>query len=173
MWLACLVFLVWTTEIDALAVPSQTRAVSPLTVGTQDLDWKSIGFEFRSTRSFMHYKYRDGQWDSGTEMDGAEPYIPVHIGATALHYGQSLFEGLKAFACEDGQVRLFRPYENAKRMRRGAERTLMVPPPEDLFVDACKQAVKANLDYVPPYNNHQRLFFIFFSFGEVASLSLV
>ena len=43
------------------------------------------------------------------------PYLNIHIGATALHYGQSCFEGLKAFAHDDGSVYLFRPDENAKR----------------------------------------------------------
>jgi len=43
------------------------------------------------------------------------PYLNLHIGATALHYGQSCFEGLKAFAHDDGSVYMFRPDENAKR----------------------------------------------------------
>merc|ERR1711871_765737 len=79
-------------------------------------------------------------------------------GATALHYGQSLFEGLKAFACKDGSVRLFRPTANAARMARGAARTLMEAPDEALFVEACSKVVRENLDYVPPYGSGGALY---------------
>lgn len=135
--------------VEALRLPTALSALSLDDVGTQDLDWESIGFSFREVRSFVRYQYRDGAWDEGIEL--TEPYVPVHIGATALHYGQSLFEGLKAFACKDGQVRLFRPEMNARRMADGASRIVMQAPPEELFVEACRRVVRANLDYVPPY----------------------
>ena len=97
---------------DALSTISP--AAKPLTIGAQNLDWANIGFEFRETRSFVRFQYRDGSWDDGAEYPGGlEATVPVSIGATALHYGQSLFEGLKAFACADGSVRLFRPDANA------------------------------------------------------------
>ena len=73
---------------------------------------------------------------------GLDATVPVSIGATALHYGQSLFEGLKAFACKDGSVRLFRPTASAARMARGAARTLMEAPDEALFVEACSKVVR-------------------------------
>ena len=163
-----------------LLIPGTARALQLATppslslkdVGTQPFEWDLIGFQFRETRSFLHYKFRDGEWDEGTEMDGSEPYVPVHIGATALHYGQSLFEGLKAFHCADGQVRLFRPKENAKRMQRGSYRTLMEPPPDDLFIEACKRVVRANLDYVPPYGSGGALYVRPLLFGSGARIGL-
>uniref|UniRef100_A0A7S3NIU8 Branched-chain-amino-acid transaminase n=1 Tax=Aureoumbra lagunensis TaxID=44058 RepID=A0A7S3NIU8_9STRA len=142
-------------------------------VGTAPgLDWSNIGFEYRQTRSLVRYKYRDGIWDDGEDIDASEPYIPVHAGATGLHYGQSLFEGLKAQACADGQVRLFRPYDNAKRMRRGAERTLMIAPDEVLFVEACKRAVMNNLDFVPPYGSKGALYIRPLLFGSGPRIGL-
>ena len=98
------------------ATVKMTATVAPpsLEVGAQNLDWPNIGFEYRPTRSFVHYRYRNGEWDGGAlEPAGLDATVPVSIGATALHYGQSLFEGLKAFACKDGSVRLFRPTANA------------------------------------------------------------
>ncbi|KAH8052220.1 branched-chain-amino-acid transaminase [Aureococcus anophagefferens] len=142
---------------DALSTISP--AAKPLTIGAQNLDWANIGFEFRETRSFVRFQYRDGSWDDGAEYPGGlEATVPVSIGATALHYGQSLFEGLKAFACADGSVRLFRPDANAARMANGADRTLMAAPPADLFIEACSRAVRANLDYVPPYGSGGALY---------------
>lgn len=143
-----MLFLI-STVVQALRLPP-LHALSLDDVGTQDLDWETIGFSFREVRSFVRYKYRDGAWDDGEDL--TEMYVPVHIGATALHYGQSLFEGLKAFASKDGQVRLFRPEMNARRMASGAERIVMEAPPEQLFVDACRRVVRNNLDYVPPYS---------------------
>jgi branched-chain amino acid aminotransferase len=80
-----------------------------------------------------------------------DPLIKVHIGATSLHYGQACFEGLKAFHCKDGKVRIFRPYENAHRMQKSAERICMPPVPDELFIQAVKQAVAENIAYLPPY----------------------
>lgn len=140
-------------------------------VGSQQLDWPNIGFTYQPTRSFVYYRFRDGAWDAGEEREG-EPTVSVHVGATALHYGQSLFEGLKAFACADGSVKLFRPTMNAARMARGAARTLMEAPPEALFLEACTRAVKANLDYVPPYGSGGALYVRPLLFGAGARIGL-
>jgi len=80
-----------------------------------------------------------------------EPYLKMHVAASCLHYGQEAFEGLKAFRCKDGKVRIFRPHANGERMFNTARRTCMAPVPVELFVDAVKRAVKANEDFVPPY----------------------
>jgi len=144
-----------------------------LTVGAAGLDWANIGFEYRATRSYAHYKFRDGAWDGGVLAEGGDDAtVAVSIGATGLHYGQSLFEGLKAFACADGSVRLFRPKANAARMRRGAARTLMAAPPEDLFLEACGRAVAANLDYVPPYGSGGALYVRPLLFGSGPRIGL-
>jgi branched-chain amino acid aminotransferase len=82
----------------------------------------------------------------------------MHIGATALHYGQACFEGLKAFAHKDGSVHVFRPDQNAARMKASGERTLMPVPDPDLFKQACKLAIKDNMAYVPPYGSNGSLY---------------
>jgi branched-chain amino acid aminotransferase len=82
-----------------------------------------------------------------------EPYISLHIGATALHYGQACFEGLKAFTHEDGEVYVFRPDENAKRMQSSCRRTMMPELPTEAFLGAIQTVVKDNIEYVPPYGS--------------------
>ena len=89
-------------------------------VGGANLDWPSLGFEYKQTHSFVQIDFKDGKW--GQLQHKEDPFIPIHIGATALHYGQACFEGLKAFHCKDGQVRIFRPNENAKRIERSCAR---------------------------------------------------
>ena len=67
-------------------------------VGTAQLDWPNLGFEYRQTDSFVQITYKDGKW--GSIRKEKDPLIKIHIGATALHYGQACFEGLKAFHCK-------------------------------------------------------------------------
>jgi branched-chain amino acid aminotransferase len=69
--------------------------------------------------------------------------------ASVLHYGQAIFEGLKAFATADGRVAVFRPERHAARFRASAARTCMEPVPQKLFVDAVLSLVRADEAWVP------------------------
>lgn len=120
-----------------------------MSIGEANLDWQNLGFQYRETDAFVYANYKDGQWSE--IMSSNQPYLPIHIGATALHYGQACFEGLKAFHCSDGKVRVFRPQENAKRIAYSAERICMPTVSESLFLDAIKNVIKLNLKYIPPY----------------------
>lgn len=122
----------------------------------QNLDWKNLGFKYMDTACHIEYVWRDGAWDSGTLVQ--EPYLKMHIAAACLHYGQEAFEGMKAFRCKDGKLRVFRPEENAKRMFKTAARTCMAPVPVEKFVEAVKRVVKANEAYVPPYGTGGSLY---------------
>uniref|UniRef100_A0A0K3CG41 FGENESH: predicted gene_6.325 protein n=1 Tax=Rhodotorula toruloides TaxID=5286 RepID=A0A0K3CG41_RHOTO len=79
---------------------------------------------------------------------------PAIVGSVALNYGASCFEGLKAFRHEDGQVKLFRPQENAARMNYSAAAISMPEIPEEMFLEACHKAVAKNLHLVPPHAPH-------------------
>lgn len=94
------------------------------------------------------------------------------MGATALHYGQACFEGLKAFAHEDDSVHVFRPEENAKRLQSSCERTLMPVLPHDLFLKAVNEVVKDNIAYVPPYGTGGALYLRPLLFGSGARIGL-
>lgn len=136
----------------------------------KNIDWKSLGFSYMDTNCHVRYVWKDGQWDAGELV--TSPTMPIHIAATALHYGQSAFEGLKAFRRKDGKVSLFRPEENAKRLAMTARRTCMAEVPVDMFVDACKRVVRANLDYVPPYGTGGSMYVRPLLFGSGAQIGV-
>lgn len=96
----------------------------------------------------------------------------MHIGATALHYGQACFEGLKAFCHEDGNVYCFRPEENAARMQSSCRRIVMPELPTDLFCDAVQKAVLDNIEYVPPYGSNGALYIRPLLFGSGPRIGL-
>ncbi|HJB24749.1 MAG TPA: branched-chain amino acid aminotransferase [Candidatus Jeotgalibaca pullicola] len=121
-----------------------------------DLDWKNLGFSYMKTdyRFISHWK--EGSWDEGKLV--TENTVTISEGSTALHYGQSCFEGLKAYRTKDGRIQLFRPDENAKRMEKSCERLMMPAFPVERFVDAVKQVVRANEAWVPPYESGSTLY---------------
>ncbi|KAI0567704.1 branched chain amino acid aminotransferase [Gracilaria domingensis] len=96
----------------------------------------------------------------------------MHIASTALHYGQSCFEGLKAFRGQDDVVRIFRPDENAKRMEASAERLVIPPVPKELFLQTVHMAVRENIDYVPPYGSGGSLYIRPLLYGSGAKIGL-
>lgn len=79
------------------------------------------------------------------------PYgpLPLDPGASVLHYGQALFEGMKAFRQEDGSCVLFRPEFNWQRMVEGAERLCMQAPPKELFLEGVRALVELDQDWIP------------------------
>jgi branched-chain amino acid aminotransferase len=120
------------------------------------LDWKNLGFQYLPTHGHAQSDFRDGKWTPLSFQ--TEPVLKLHVAANCLHYGQSVFEGLKAFRTRDGRAVLFRPDRNAERMRRSAERLCMIAPPPDLFTAACKLAVARNLDFLPPHGTGASLY---------------
>jgi branched-chain amino acid aminotransferase len=114
-----------------------------------DIDWKNLPFGYFKTDYNVRTYNRNGQWGE-LEISSSE-YINIHMAATALHYGQEAFEGMKAFRGKDGKIRIFRWEENAKRMQRSAQGVMMAEVPAELFKEAVFKAVKLNEKYVPPY----------------------
>jgi branched-chain amino acid aminotransferase len=120
------------------------------------IDWKNLAFGYLKTDYNVRCYYRNEKWGE-LEISSSE-YINMHMAATCLHYGQEAFEGLKAFRCKDGKVRIFRWEENAKRMYRTAERILMAPVPIDVFGKAVLKAVELNEQFLPPYESGASLY---------------
>ena len=114
-----------------------------------DLDWSNLSFGYMKADYNVRCYYRNGEWGE-VEVSDSE-HITLHMAATCLHYGQEAFEGLKAFRGKDGKVRIFRPEENAKRLQRSAAYLGIEAPSVEMFVDMCKQVVKENIDFLPPY----------------------
>ncbi|MBE9492352.1 MAG: branched-chain amino acid aminotransferase, partial [Bacteroidetes bacterium] len=122
----------------------------------ENIDWGSLPFGYFKTDYNVRSYYRDGKWGE-LEITSSE-YIPIHIAATCLHYGQEAFEGIKAFRGVDGKVRVFRWDENAKRMRRSAAGIMMAEVPDELFKKAMVTVIKLNEKYVPPYGTGAALY---------------
>lgn len=121
-----------------------------------NIDWKNLGFSYIKTDyRFISY-WKDGKWDDG-EMT-TDNKVRISEGSPVLHYGQSCFEGMKAYRTKDGSINLFRPEENAKRMINSCQRLLMPEFPVEKFVEAAKAVVKANEKWVPPYNTGSTLY---------------
>ncbi|MBS4750002.1 branched-chain amino acid aminotransferase [Granulicatella sp. zg-ZJ] len=121
-----------------------------------NIDWKNLGFSYMKTPYRYISYWKDGQWDNGALTEDNKIYISE--GSTALHYGQQAFEGLKAYRCKDGSINLFRPDQNAHRLNKSCQRLLMPEVPMDKFIDAVKQVVKANEEYIPPYGTGGSLY---------------
>lgn len=122
----------------------------------QEIDWKKLPFGYYPTDYNVRCYYRDGKWGE-IEVTTSDK-IELHMAATALHYGQELFEGLKAFRGKDGKIRIFRLRDNAERVRSSAKGILMEPMPEDIFCKMCEMAVKLNERFVPPYGSGASLY---------------
>ena len=92
-----------------------------------ELDWANLSFGYIPTDYNVRCYFRDGKWGE-IEVSQSEE-INLHIAATCLHYGQEIFEGLKAFRGKDGKVRVFRLDENARRIRDPEKDTNASCPP--------------------------------------------
>jgi branched-chain amino acid aminotransferase len=121
-----------------------------------NLDWKNLAFGYHRTDYNIRYEWKDGKWSEGALVEGES--ISMHMAATALHYGQACFEGLKVFELKNGDAAVFRIDENAKRLMRSCEKIFMEPVPEELFEEAVFRVVNANRKYVPPYGTGASLY---------------
>ena len=130
---------------------------------SKNIDWSSLGFGYVQTDKRFVSNYKNGAWDDGVLTEDATVNLSECAGV--LQYAQTVFEGMKAYTTEDGHIVTFRPDLNAKRMVDSAKRLEMPPFPEDRFVDAIVQTVKANEAYVPPYGTGATLYIRPYMFG--------
>jgi branched-chain amino acid aminotransferase len=114
----------------------------------KDLDFNDIPLGKTFTDHMFICSYESGQWQSPKIV----PLSPVltHPAAMAFHYGQAIFEGMKATIDANGTPMLFRPEQNAKRLNFSARRLGMPEFPEQLFVEALKVLVGLDKNWIPP-----------------------
>lgn len=136
----------------------------------ENVDWKNLSFGYIKTDYNVRSYYRNGKW-TPLEVSDSE-FINVHIAATALHYGQEAFEGLKAYMGKDGKIRLFRWEENARRLFHSAEGIVMKPVPAELFREALFEVIRLNRKYVPPYGSGATLYIRPLLFGSGADVGV-
>ena len=123
---------------------------------SKEFDWSNLSFGYIKTNYNVRCTFKDGKWGE-IEVSDSER-VDLHMAATCLHYGQEIFEGLKAFRGKDGKIRIFRLEENAKRIQRNANGVLMEPLPEELFCEMVKKVVKLNEEFIPPYGSGSSLY---------------
>jgi branched-chain amino acid aminotransferase len=111
------------------------------------LDPKDIKFGKIYSDHMLVAKYSDGQWHKAEIV----PYgdISMSPSTTVLHYGQAIFEGIKAYKNVQGEISIFRPEENHKRFHRIAERMGMPDVPEEIFMDGMRELISLDRNWVP------------------------
>jgi len=116
------------------------------------LDLNNIPFGKYFTDHMLEVNYENGEWGD-VEI---KPYQPITIdpACAALHYGQAIFEGIKAYKNQDGEAFIFRPEDNFKRFNISAERMEMPKVPEEIFMEGMKQLIKVDEDWIPAEADH-------------------
>ena len=122
----------------------------------KNIDWGSLGFGYVQTDKRFVAHYVDGAWDEGDLTSDAA--VTMNECACVLQYAQTCFEGMKAYTTEDGRIVCFRPDLNAARMADSCRCLKMPVFPEDRFVDAVVQTVRANAAWVPPFGSGATLY---------------
>lgn len=130
----------------------------------KNIDWSNLGFGYVKTDYRFVSDFKDGKWDEGRMTEDDKVVISECAGV--LQYAQTVFEGMKAYTTQDGRIVTFRPDLNASRMADSARRLEMPVFPEDRFIQAVVDTVKANAAYVPPYGSGATLYIRPYMFGS-------
>ncbi|MBT9391653.1 branched-chain amino acid aminotransferase [Hymenobacter sp. NST-14] len=130
---------------DTLTIATQRTASSRL----PGIDFTSLEFGKTFSDHMLVVDYHDGEWQEPQIL----PYGPMTVSPanSAIHYGQSIFEGMKAYKNAAGEVSFFRPLDNFRRLNASAERMCMPPLPEELFMQGLMQLVRLDTDWVPDF----------------------
>ena len=117
-----------------------------------DLSLENIPFGRYFTDHMLEADYENGEWKN-VEI---KPYQPLLVSPSlaAIHYGQSIFEGIKAYKGADGEAYIFRPEDNFKRFNISAERMQMPHVPEEIFMDGMKQLIALDKAWIPAQQDH-------------------
>ena len=129
----------------------------------KNIDWENLDFSYRKTDKRYVANYKNGGWDEGALVE--DDTIVMSECAGVLQYAQTVFEGLKAYTSADGHIVIFRPDLNAKRFADSAKRLEIPVFPEDRFIEAVCETIRANEAYVPPYGTGATLYVRPFMFG--------
>jgi len=131
--------------IDILITKSETSKLN-------SLDLTNVPFGKHFTDHMLEADYEDGEWKN-VEI---KPYQPLMLAPSnaAIHYGQSIFEGIKAYKHENGEAFIFRPYDNFKRFNISAERMQMPQVPEEIFIEGMRKLIELDQAWIPTKADH-------------------
>lgn len=115
-------------------------------------DFNNLPFGKLFTDHMLIAEYKNGSWGDAEIV----PYAPLSFDPSlaTLHYGQSIFEGIKAFRMKDGSAAIFRPHENLKRFNKSAHRMAMPDVPEFHFIEGMKQLLQLEDQWIPAADDH-------------------
>ena len=118
----------------------------------EDIVLQNIPFGKYFTDHMLEADYENGEWKNVQ----IKPYQPISISPSlaAIHYGQSIFEGVKAYKFSDGRAAIFRPYDNFKRFNLSAERMQMPSVPEHIFMDGLQVLLDLDRNWIPNMEDH-------------------
>ena len=120
--------------------------------GLDQLDWDNLPFGKVFSDHMFSMRYENGEWQQPKILPFQD--IKMSPATSVLHYGQSCFEGMKANRNKEGEILLFRPYDNARRFNASAERMCMPTIPEDVFVNQIKQLLDVDREWIPMRNDY-------------------
>lgn len=112
-----------------------------------EVNFEQLGFGKYFTDHLFVAEYKDKTWNTPRIIPFQD--LPLHPALSALHYGQSIFEGMKAFKYADGSAVLFRPEKNWERMNASARRLCMAEIPKDIFIEGLKVFVDLERNWIP------------------------
>jgi branched-chain amino acid aminotransferase len=130
--------------VDSLKIDIQRVAKSKIS----DVNFESLLFGKNFSDHMFVADYKDGKW-TNLKITPFEP-LTLSPGNSALHYGQSIFEGLKAYINDKGEALVFRPLENFKRMNKSAERMCMAQLTEDVFMSGLTELIALDKQWIHP-----------------------
>ncbi len=133
------------------------------------IDFENLVFGKHFSDHMLVADYADGQWQNFRILPFGD--ISMSPAMSVLHYGQTFFEGLKAYKLADGRVSVFRPDKNAVRFNKSAERLCMPQLPEDMFVQSIAALVEVDQQFIPDKANHA-LYIRPFMFATEAALGV-
>ncbi len=118
----------------------------------QDINLENIPFGRYFSDHMLEADFENGEWTS-VEI---KPYQPLLLepSLAALHYGQAIFEGIKAYRDKEGNAYIFRPFDNFKRFNRSAERMNMPTVPEEIFMEGMRQLIAIDKNWIPAKKDH-------------------
>src|SRR5690606_18926926 len=112
-----------------------------------ECDFNNIQFGANFSDHMFRCDYINGEWQEPEILPYGNISLPPSL--SAIHYGQSIFEGMKAFKDQEGNPQLFRPYDNWKRINLSAQRMAMPEVPEEIFIEGLKALVDIDRDWIP------------------------
>lgn len=134
-----------------------------------EMDFNHLPFGKYFSDHMLEADYADGEWQSVS----IKPYQPISFEPSlmALHYGQAIFEGIKAYRDKNGEAFIFRPYENLKRFNISADRMEMPSVPEEIFIEGMRQLIAIDKDWIPAKDEYS-LYIRPFMFATDAALGV-